>query len=447
VFVDFFDGETAVSSVRSCAIASVAAFVWTVSVNAQGPPGNSTAQELTFEQVLAAALRQHPQLEAASARADAARAAVRTARVSPNPMLSYMTEGNRFPGQAPSSLFSPERALFASVPLDSFVQKQPRVARAEAGVRASEADLVVTEREIVRTVAAAYYRVALGQAAVTAAEENRLALDRIVEYLRARVEQGASPEAELIRAEVERDQAATDLVFAQIDLVQAQGELAPYLGPPAGTAPVRVKTDISGATRPALPPLQSLLERASATRPEITAARARLASAEADVGLQRKAVVRDLGASFGVKRMNGMNTMMASVNVAVPLFDSNRGEIDRATAERLAAERDLEWTTRQIAAEVRAAYEVTRRLSEHVASLEKTFLSRAEESARIALATYQEGAAPLMQALDATRALAASRLSYSRMVFAERESLAVLRLVSGDDLRVPPSTFEIGARK
>jgi outer membrane protein TolC len=139
--------------------------------------------------------------------------------------------------------------------------------------------------------------------------------------------------------------------------------------------------------------------------------------------------------------------MMASVDVSLPLFDQNGGEIDRAVAERSAAERDLEWTTRQIAAEVTGAYEVTRRLSEHVALLEKTFLARAEESARIALATYQEGAAPLMQALDATRALAASRLSYARIVLAERESIAVLRLAAGDDLRVPASTSQIGVRK
>ena len=244
--------------------------------------------------------------------------------------------------------------------------------------------------------------------------------------------QGASPEAELIRAEVERDQAATDLVFAQVDLAQAQAEPAPYLGPANGLASIRVKADISTQTRAPLPTLSSLLERAATSRPEIAAARARLASADADVALQRKSVIRDLGASFGLKRMNGMNTMMASVDASVPFFDQNRGEIDRARAERSAAERDLEWTTRQIAAEVTGTYEATRRLSEHLTQLEQTFLARAEESARIAVATYQEGAAPLMQALDATRALAASRLSFARMVFAERESTALLRIAAGE---------------
>jgi cobalt-zinc-cadmium efflux system outer membrane protein len=398
-----------------------------VAINAQAP-----VDALTLEQVLAEAMRQHPQVEAAASRVDAARGMLRTARTPPNPMLSYMTEGNRFPGQGSNALSSPEQSLFASVPFDPFVQRPSRIARADANVRASEADLAAAERDVSRAVTHAFYRVALGQSAVAAAEDNRTALDRIVDYLRARVGQGASPEAELIRAEVERDHAATDLVFAQVDLAQAQAELAPYLGPARDVRSIRVKADISTQARAPLPALSSLLERAATSRPEIAAARARLASADADVALQRKSVVRDLGASFGLKRMNGMNTMMASFDASVPFFDQNRGEIDRARAERTAAERDLEWTTRQIAAEVTGTYEATRRLSEHLTQLEQTFLARAEESARIAVATYQEGAAPLMQALDATRALAASRLSFARMVFAERESTALLRIAAGE---------------
>ena len=73
------------------------------------------------------------------------------------------------------------------------------------------------------------HRVALAQVAVTAAEENRSVVDRLIEYLRVRVAQGVSPEAELIRAEVERGQTATDVTLAEIDLLRARAELQPYL--------------------------------------------------------------------------------------------------------------------------------------------------------------------------------------------------------------------------
>ena len=134
-------------------------------------------------------------------------------------------------------------------------------------------------------------------------------------------------------------------------------------------------------------------------------------------------VIREAGATFGVKRTAGVNSMIAGLNVTVPILDRNRGEVDRATAERVVAERELAWNERLIAAEVAGAYEVAQRTSARVADLQRTFLSRAEESSRIALATYQEGAATLLQVLDATRTLAAARLSYSRAVFAAREGL------------------------
>src|SRR6185503_3603152 len=103
------------------------------------------------------ALRQHPQVQAAAARVDAARGMLRTARTLPNPMLSYMTEGNRFPGQGSNALFSPEQSFFASVPFDPFVRRQPRIARADADVRASEADLAAARRDVSRAVTHAFY--------------------------------------------------------------------------------------------------------------------------------------------------------------------------------------------------------------------------------------------------------------------------------------------------
>ncbi len=90
-----------------------------------------------------------------------------------------------------------------------------------------------------------------------------------------------------------------------------------------------------------------------------------------------------------------------------------------------------------IAAEVTGAYEVARRLSARVTDLQRTFLSRAEESARITVAAYQEGGASLLQVLDASRTLAAARLSYARAVFAQRESLLELAIAAGYDPTAP----------
>jgi outer membrane protein TolC len=272
-----------------------------------------------------------------------------------------------------------------------------------------------------------------------AARENRSAVDRLVEYLRARVAQGASPEGELIRAEVERDQTATDVTFAEVDLVRAQSDLQPFLGrTPATLGPVEPAIPPPSGDPAVLPPLDQFLQHA-ASRPELVGARAKAAVARAAVGEERSMRVREFGATFGLKRTAGVNSMIAGLNFSVPLFDQNRGAIDRSTAEQLAAQHELQWLERQVDSEIRGAYEIARRLSAQLADLQRSFLARAEESSRITLAAYLEGAGSLLQAIDAPRTLAAARLAYSRAHVAREESVLDLLIAAGYDPRQPGS--------
>ncbi len=410
-------------------------------VVAQTPASPTTLRpSWTLEDVLTAALTQHPVIEAARARVDAARGSRRTAGTLPNPIATYAVEDTSFPGQGPARGLEPERFAYVTFPLEALYQRRPRIDRADEGIRAAEAELATSERHAAREVARAFYRVSLAQVAVAAAEENRSAVERLVEYLRVRVAEGVSPEADMIRAEVERDQTATEVTFADVERVRARADLQPFLGspaPPLDTLHVTVP-EPSPAGAP-LPPLEQFTQHGS-LRPELVSARAKVVAAQAALAYEGRLVVREAGASFGLKRTNGENSMIAGLSVSVPIFDRNRGEIDRATAERQAAERELAWIERVVAAEVTGAYEVARRLSARVADLQRTFLSRAEESSRITLAAYQEGGATLLQVLDASRTLAAARLSYSRAVFAQQESLFELMIVAGYDPKSPITT-------
>jgi cobalt-zinc-cadmium efflux system outer membrane protein len=141
--------------------------------------------------------------------------------------------------------------------------------------------------------------------------------------------------------------------------------------------------------------------------------------------------VRQLGATLGNKRVEGQNSMVLGVSLAVPLFNRNRGGVERAANERLAAEHDLAWAERTVAADVQGAYESATRLARRLADLQQSYLTRAEEVQRLTLAAYQEGGATLLQVLDGTRVLADARLMYARTLFAQRESLFTLALATG----------------
>jgi cobalt-zinc-cadmium efflux system outer membrane protein len=389
---------------------------------------------LTLEEVLSTALKEHPLIQSARARVDAARGSRQAAGTLPNPIVTYSVEDSAFPGQGPVRLDA-ERSAYITYPLESLFQRPPRIERADQAIHEAEAELVGAERRVAREVTRAFYKVALAQVALVAVQESKSAVDRLVDYLRARVSQGASPEAELIRAEVERDQTATEVSLADAELVRARAELQPFLGT-SFRALDALQVDVADPPTggPELPPLDEFTRHA-AQRPELVTARARLAMAQATVAHERRLVIREVGASFGLKRTSGINSMIAGVSLSVPLFDRNRGEIARATAEQIALEQELAWIERSVTAEVNGAYEVSRRLSAQLAALQRTFLNRADESSRITFAAYQEGAATLLQALDASRMLAAARLIYSRAHFAQRESLFDLRLAAGYDPR------------
>jgi cobalt-zinc-cadmium efflux system outer membrane protein len=405
-------------------------------VVAQVPSAPSPVRSaLTLEEALNSALTAHPLIQAARARVDAARGNRRTAGTLPNPVATYSVEDTAFPGQGPITRLETERSAYFTYPLESFFQRQPRMERADWAIQEAEGEVVGAHRRVAREVTRAFYKVALAQVAVTVAQESRVAVDRLVEYLRARVSQGASPEAELIRAEVERDQTATEVTLAEVELVRARAELQPLLGDASRSLDsLEVSVPESSTSVPEPPALEAFMQHASA-RPELVSARARVAGAQAALAHERKLVVREVGASFGVKRTSGVNSMIAGVNLSVPLFDTNSGEVGRATAQRIAAEQELAWAERAVAAEVSAAYDVARRLSAQLAALRGTFLSRADESSRLTLAAYQEGGATLLQALDASRTLAAARLVYSRAHFAQRESLIDLKVAAGYDPR------------
>jgi cobalt-zinc-cadmium efflux system outer membrane protein len=158
-----------------------------------------------------------------------------------------------------------------------------------------------------------------------------------------------------------------------------------------------------------------------------------VASAAAATDVERALSVRQLGATLGNKRVEGQNSMVLGVSIAVPLFNRNRGGVERATHERLAVEHELAWTERTIAADVQGAYESATRLARRLADLQHSYLARAEDVHRLTLGAYQEGGVTLLQVLDATRVLADARLTYVRTLLAQRQSLFDLALASGSD--------------
>jgi cobalt-zinc-cadmium efflux system outer membrane protein len=153
---------------------------------------------------------------------------------------------------------------------------------------------------------------------------------------------------------------------------------------------------------------------------------------------------------LGTKQMAGATSMVGGFTIPLPLFDQNRGEVGRATAERDVARFELAAQERSARAELSGAMESARLLTDLTAQLQAgggraSFLGRADETRRISLGAYREGAVPLLQVLDAARAWGDARLTYFRALYAQHESVLTLIVARGGDLYSTPFVSAAGA--
>jgi cobalt-zinc-cadmium efflux system outer membrane protein len=423
---------------RSVGATALLSLIFGVTVAAQGiaPSRLGAADDAwTLETVLTTAVSQHPLVDAARSHADATRGQRLSAGVLPNPVATFWVENTAFPYQALPIGRNRETSTYVTWPIESFLQRSARIRRADGEVNAADAAVRLAERQVATDAARAFFHVALAQALADEAEENRSRLEQLTIYNQARVDEGITPEAELLRLQVEVDRAATEVALADVELIRARAELAPYLDGATGSARLEtIRVAVPNVPAPAvsgLPSLEAVVARAHEQRPELGAARARVVAAAAAAGLERTTGIRQLGATFGNKRVEGTNTMIAGVSMTVPLFDRNGGGIARAVNDHLATRGELAWAERTVASDVQRAHESAVRLVRQLADLQQSFLSRAEDVQRLTLGAYQEGGATLLQVLDATRLLADARLTYARALFAQRQSLFELAISSG----------------
>lgn len=388
-------------------------------------------RRLTLRALLDTVASTYPTLDAARMRVRAAESARRTAGAFANPMASYQVENTAFPGSSQPPGADRETMATLTLPLEPIYQRGSRVRQANALIRASEADADVAKQSVLRDAAHAFYRVARAEVRIAALQDVANWLDTLVAYNRARVQEGVTAEADLIRTQLERDRAEIELVVQQAELARAQADLTAFSGFAAKDRVV-VPTAVLAIDLTAVPPTAT-------SRPELRAAQARVNAADASVASERRMFIRELGATVGTKQTMGTTTMIAGLSLPVPLFDRNRGEVSRAQAERDAGRYEFAAAKRMIEAEHAGAVEAIRILTAQANRFTQGdggILARAEQAERIALGAYREGAVSLLQVLDASRARSESRMAWYDLLFAQHEAVVDFLFATGQDIRV-----------
>jgi cobalt-zinc-cadmium efflux system outer membrane protein len=387
------------------------------------------AEGVSLREVFDSVRSNSPLLGAAKARVRAAHGGLSSARTWSNPIVSF--ESQQMSEQAPSTTTSQRETMTtAMLPLEPLYQRGPRIKRAQALIRAGEADVLTQRQQLAVDAAGVFYQAALAQVNVAATRSLAQWFDTVVTYNSVRVREGVTAEADLIRSELERDHVLNDLAMAESELARAQADLQTFV---SGRSLGVLQVDVDS-----LPMNAAIAARTDrVSRPEVEAARERMVASDAATGAERRMLLRELGAMVGTKNAAGSSSLIAGFTVPFPLLDQNRGSITAARAERDVAQSEFEQEKRNADADLIGAESAARILSQRVAmfgSGRVGYLARAEDARRIALGAYREGGTSLLQVIDAARAWKEARNSYFETLFAQH--LAVIRLMVAEGIDV-----------
>ena len=386
-----------------------------------------TPQRLSLAEAEALWQEHNRELQLARTAVTGAEADVLTAGQLPNPQVSLnITQISPWSGYGAGPW--KDKKMDNVLRLDQLVERggkrDLRVKGADARLDASRRDLDDTGRQMLLSLQQTYYDLRLAQEKRRLAGESAATYDKGLETGRLRLKAGDISQVELSRLQIDKSRADNDARRTQAELEQAQVALA-YLIGREGDAGLLVADDN-------WPPLgdQQLKRGDLEQRPDVAAARLRMAAAEAARDLAKAQKTRDV--TVGVQYEHNMQnepTNSYGFGVSVPLFifHEYEGDIARAEADLTAARLIYERTMAQAVGSTDQASSALRSAEERLRRLETGLLADAERVARAAELAYSRGAMNLMDLLDARRTLrqvqieaATARADYAKALAAWR---------------------------
>ncbi|MEW5683304.1 MAG: TolC family protein [Pseudomonadota bacterium] len=356
-----------------------------------------------YAELLAQSQSTAPRL--AEARADIARAQglARQAAVFPNPTVGIQMENFSGSGPYRGTRLSETTATLQQ-PLELGGKRQARMAAGRAEVGAAQARARRAQVDYAFDLAVGYAtaeasdrRMALAQETLTLAQEDARIASALVD---------AGREAELRRLQA---QAAVQSARAGVDEAKAAratafGNLTALSGAPAPL------TSVTTSLLDSRDPLIRGVTPASATAAAYVAAQAEREAATRRLQVERRRAVPDVTVSVGFRRFEEADAtaMIAGVSVPLPLFDRNRGNIAAAQADISAADARMNAARLEAEAAVRVSVERIAAAETRVVAA-KEGERTAEEAYRLARVGYEAGKLPLVELVNARRALADAR--------------------------------------
>ncbi len=404
------------------------------------PPSTPPSQIWNWKQVKEKFELDNTTLLAGKLNVDELKAQEITAHLRPNPDFTLSADGTQI---APShGVWQPFAGTFVSPGVSYLFERHNkrnlRFEAAKQGTAIGAAQQSDTERTLLFNLRTAFVGVLQAKAILKLAQDNLDYYDRLLKVSRDRFQAGDIARIDLDRLELQRLQYQSDLQNALVTLRTAKINLLALLD---DRRPVD-SFDVDGTFdfREDLLANDDYRKQALDTRPDLRAAVLSVQQAETNYKLAEANGSTDptIGVWFthngSFNNPDAVNTVGASVNIPLRIFDKNQGEKLRTKIDISRNEKLRQGVETQVYSDVDSAYALVNSDIELLKPYKQQYLQQAVRVRDTMQFSYQHGGASLLDFLNAESEYRTVELSYVNLVGTYLTAAAQLNLAVGREV-------------
>lgn len=382
------------------------------------PPASDETRIQEYEFDLNAAIRRaldaDPEIRAGLENLRQAEADLITAGLLPNP--GFFTSGTLLPLDRSFTVKRqggpPQFDAAITFPVDWFLfgKRAAAVMAAQKGIDVAAAGFANLLRERIAGTIAAFYDVLEAEATLKLAREDLDNLAELEKITANRVELGGVGTVELDRVRLSIFSSRREVRAREVAWQGALSRLRAFLGY-ARSVPLKIRGSLDIVSLSAPLSVESAFALAEENRPDLIALKNRVAQAKAEVELQERKAYPQVTPRLGYTRQfqekaigfPDVNSWGVGVDMEVPLFDRNQGNILKAESARRQSELNLDAQAVALRAEIDQAVKAFESAYQVLTTDDPGQLEAARNVRDKIRAAYELGGKTLIEVLDAQR--------------------------------------------
>lgn len=386
----------------------------------------------TLPDIIGLAIEQNPVVAGARAVIDQSTGQRTAAGAYPNPTIKgdggrgFLKDAGPLTAEIPRS--ATEYMAGFSQPIEWPAKRAARQSAADAGLAGASVGLIETRLNLTTDVKVAFYDLLLALRDFELAKNNLGTVEDVRRIVGVRVRLGEAPQFELIKAEVEVLKANQAVTRSENTVRVSRVILSTLTGGALGPT-----FDVTGEflVYPVGLALDRLTARAMEEHPSIQRLARSIEQADRTVEFERQARVPNVNFNTSYTREYGREGFDVGVSVPTPIWYQRQGEIAGSLGVKRKEEAELLRMRNELLRQINQYYQEAQTTAKLIEVLEKGLLRQAEEALRIAKFSFQQGAASLLDVLDAQRVQRQILFDYAQARYELSVALARLERAVG----------------